>query len=145
MAGPLNSIVVATDASDSSNRAVDFAIAIANSENAALCIVTVAMPISSSARREFERVEGAGADPSEAAAQLILTEAGERAGQTGITPEMVLLRGDPAEAIISAIANKKPDAIVVGRRGRGQLAGLLLGSVSQKLAMLSSCLVVIVP
>jgi len=37
--------------------------------------------------------------------------------------------GDAAEAIIEAAGREKADAIVVGRRGRGRLAGLLLGSV----------------
>ena len=37
------------------------------------------------------------------------------------------------------------DVIVVGRRGLGQVAGLLLGSVSRKLAGDSQCPVIVVP
>jgi hypothetical protein len=36
-------------------------------------------------------------------------------------------------------------AIFVGRRGRGRLSGVPVGSVSQKLASLAPCMVVIVP
>ena len=54
---------------------------------------------------------------------------------------------DPAEAIIEAARREHADAIIVGRRGRGrgQLAGLLLGSVSQKVVSLAPCTVIVVP
>jgi nucleotide-binding universal stress UspA family protein len=45
--------------------------------------------------------------------------------------------GDPAETIIETARRENADAIVMGRRGRGRLAGLLLGSVSQKVASLA--------
>lgn len=53
--------------------------------------------------------------------------------------------GDPAEVIIEMVRREKVDTIVVGRRGHGRLAGLLLGSVSQKLVSLAPCTVVVVP
>ena len=53
--------------------------------------------------------------------------------------------GDPAEALIKVAKDVHADAVVVGRRGLGQLKGLLLGSVSQKLASLAPCMAIIVP
>ena len=53
--------------------------------------------------------------------------------------------GQPHPAIVETIGREKADAIVVGRRGHGQLSGLLLGSVSQKLCSLAPCVVIMVP
>ena len=48
----------------------------------------------------------------------------------------VILRGRPADALIhyaGQSAQTRPQLVVVGSRGRGGLAGLLLGSTSQTL------------
>ncbi|MGZ3410987.1 MAG: universal stress protein [Xanthobacteraceae bacterium] len=53
--------------------------------------------------------------------------------------------GDPAEAIMRMIESEAVDTVVLGRRGHGQLMGLVLGSVSQKVVSLAPCIVIVVP
>lgn len=60
----------------------------------------------------------------------------------------VLIRQDivvepPAKALIDA--SEKASVLVVGSRGRGGFAGLLLGSVSQQCIVHAACPVVVVP
>jgi nucleotide-binding universal stress UspA family protein len=50
----------------------------------------------------------------------------------------VLREGDPAAAILNVAREEKADIIVMGRRGLGDLAGLLLG-VSHKVTHLAEC------
>jgi nucleotide-binding universal stress UspA family protein len=145
MASRIQGIMVATDGSESSDRAVDVAASLAQLEKAGLVIVTVATPSPAAARREYQRIEGSAADPSETAAQAILMDAQQRAGWANVKARTIELWGDPAEEIVKAVVNEKVDALVVGRRGHGKLAGLVLGSVSQKLVSLSPCMVTVVP
>ena len=56
----------------------------------------------------------------------------------------VVRHGDPAEEILAHIAEHGIDLVALGSRGQGRLAGLLLGSVSQKVASLAPCAVLIV-
>ncbi len=91
-------------------------------------------------------MEGDAADPTTVLAQQALSEAEERARQTGLTSiRTKLLWGNPTQALIDAIQSEKADAIVVGRRGHGQVVGLLLGSVSQKLVSLAPSIVIVAP
>jgi nucleotide-binding universal stress UspA family protein len=145
MASRIQRIMVAVDGSESSNRALDVAAALAKLEQASLVIVSVATPSQAAARREFQRVEHSAIDPSETASQAILMDAQQRAGWAGVKARTIMRWGDPAEQIIEAIVDEKVDALAVGRRGQGQLAGLLLGSVSHKLVTLSPCMVTVVP
>jgi nucleotide-binding universal stress UspA family protein len=141
----MRNIMVATDGSEGAKRAVDVAIELAKGPGRTLSVVTVAIPLSAKEQREFARIEGDEADPSETLAQRNLHDARRQAEQAGIKPATKLAWGDPAEAIIKTIEREKVDAVVVGRRGHGQLAGLLLGSVSQKLCSLAPCAVIVVP
>ena len=54
------------------------------------------------------------------------------------------LEASPAEAIINVANTRKSDVIVIGSRGLGTLAGLLLGSTSQKVVAHALCPVLIV-
>lgn len=55
-----------------------------------------------------------------------------------------LIEGPAAEAVIDVAATRKSDVIVMGSRGLGKLAGLLLGSTSQKVVAHAPCPVLIV-
>ena len=58
--------------------------------------------------------------------------------------DAILLRGDPAQAIIDEAVESKADLIVVGHRGRGAVASMLLGSTSTKVAEHAHCPVLVV-
>jgi nucleotide-binding universal stress UspA family protein len=55
-----------------------------------------------------------------------------------------LIEGSPAEAIIDVAETRHSDVIVMGSRGISTLAGLLLGSTSQKVVSHAPCPVLIV-
>jgi nucleotide-binding universal stress UspA family protein len=54
------------------------------------------------------------------------------------------LTGDPAEKIIALAKDLHPDLVAIGSRGHGRLAGLLLGSVAQKVLAHAACPVLVV-
>jgi nucleotide-binding universal stress UspA family protein len=56
-----------------------------------------------------------------------------------IVVRTVIEDGDPADRILEVAEREKADLIVMGRRGLGDLKGLLLGSVTHKVAQLSKC------
>jgi nucleotide-binding universal stress UspA family protein len=55
-----------------------------------------------------------------------------------------ILEGPPAEEIIKVAEFRKCDLIVMGSRGLGKLAGLVLGSQSQKVVSHAPCPVLII-
>jgi nucleotide-binding universal stress UspA family protein len=61
----------------------------------------------------------------------------------GTEIERVLVEGAPATALVDE--SRHADLLVVGSRGHGGFAGLLLGSVGQQCAHHAACPVVIVP
>jgi nucleotide-binding universal stress UspA family protein len=82
---------------------------------------------------------------SEAKARRVLDEALARADaqRNGVEVEAEAVEGSPAETLIRA--GRDAELLIVGSRGRGGFAGLLLGSVSQQCAQHPPCPVVILP
>lgn len=139
-------ILVATDGSDGGDRAVDAAAELAKVAGAALTVVTIGGSVTGAELRKLADRGGDLSSSLQAQADRVLKRAAVRARRAGVTP--VALRcewGDPAEAILDMARREKAEAIVLGRRGQGQLSRLLMGSVSQKVASLAACSVVVVP
>ena len=139
-------IMVATDGSEGAIRAIDVAASIVKDLGGELRILTVGGNLSGEGMRQLARAERDLGAALDSISSQILIQAKERARRIGVEATKVEVAwGDEAEALIETARRDQVDAIVVGRRGRGQLAGLLLGSVSQKVASLAPCIVIVVP
>ena len=139
-------VMVATDGSEGANRAVDVAVNLAKALAGDLLIATVADNLLGEEVRELARIEGSIGDALEALTSQTLRAAEVRAYQLGLAKiELRTGSGDVTQSLINIVASNSVEMLVLGRRGRGQLSGLLLGSVSQKLVSLAPCIVVVVP
>ena len=62
----------------------------------------------------------------------------------GVSVERVELEGYPADALVEYADQVGADLLVVGSRGRGDIASLFLGSISHRVLHLAQCDVLIV-
>lgn len=77
------------------------------------------------------------------AARSMLADTVEKALGEGATVEQRVQRGHPAEVLV--VASKAAQHLVVGSRGHGGFAGMLLGSVSQHVIAHAQCPVTVMP
>jgi nucleotide-binding universal stress UspA family protein len=76
----------------------------------------------------------------EAVGEQLLSRAANRVKKQGLTKVTTrLLDGDPAESILDEAKRVEADLIAMGSRGLGNLKGLLLGSVSNRVSQLAPC------
>jgi nucleotide-binding universal stress UspA family protein len=141
----LKRILVATDNSDSAHRAVEAAAHLAEQLGASLVIVNVEQGYFDHRLGPFDTHEGT-LDMLEARSREILSRAKEQAERLGVASiQTVSGLGDAAAFILDVAKREAVDLIVLGKRGRSRLAGILLGSVSQHVAALAPCSVQIIP
>lgn len=140
-------IMSATDGSEGAGRAVAVAADLVKSLNGKLLIVNVSEDeLSGSEIRLLDRLRVTEGDALDQVSRGTLSKAKAVAQDHGVTNiETMTETDDPTKVLIEIANSKHADAIVVGRRGHGQLEALLLGSVSKKLASLAPCIVIIVP
>ncbi len=134
-------ILLAFDGSEHALKAARVAGDMARSMQAALRVITIFDPISPYLGETNLQTAIAGhMAQAEATLQDALKEVGEIPG--GLDSE--ILEGPVAEAILSVVDVRQIDLVIMGTRGRGRLAGLLLGSQSQKVVSHASCPVLLV-
>jgi nucleotide-binding universal stress UspA family protein len=134
-------VIWATDGSGSADLALDHAKSLVSEAGGQLLIVhceeympgrAASFPVNASPDEVKAKIEGQAAalraEGVEATVRLIEASA-----------------GGAAHAIAEAAADEGADVIVVGTRGHTALAGLLLGSVTQRLLHVASCPVLAVP
>jgi nucleotide-binding universal stress UspA family protein len=77
-------------------------------------------------------------------AEAIVQKVVETVGTISAEISTETIEGDPAEVILEVAKAHNSNVIVMGSRGLGKLAGLLLGSTSQKVVSHAPCPVLIV-
>ncbi|MBN1813107.1 MAG: universal stress protein [Anaerolineae bacterium] len=122
-------ILLATDGSPHAGAAMGYARDLALRDGARVIVV-----------HAFEPVPGYLGDPVEGrtmarhigAGEEIAGEAARQLREAGVDVVVELLEGPPADAILNVADVRDCDLIVMGTRGHGRLASLLLGSVSHR-------------
>ncbi len=140
-------IIVGTDGSESSLRAVDRAGAIAGDANARLVLACAYYPPSSKetgAAEDLLKDEGWEVHGG-APVYHMLQEAHERAAAAGArdVAERATI-GPPISELLSLVKEMSADLLVVGNRGVNTMAGRLLGSLPSEVTRKSVCDVLVV-
>jgi nucleotide-binding universal stress UspA family protein len=139
-------ILVATDGSASSEKAVDMAAHLAKSIGAKLTAVTVAAPYPYSALGESSAIAGADYQSRVGAeASTRLARAGEIARQVGADCSTSLQESaDVYRGILAAAEQSGAGLIVMASHGRQGLTAVVLGSETQRLLAHTSLPVMVV-
>jgi nucleotide-binding universal stress UspA family protein len=140
-------VVVGTDGSSPSLRAVDRAAEVARDSSARLVIVCAYYP---SSEREVENAQDELGDEAfqvigSAPAEDTLREASDRAGVAGATEiDTEALVGAPINSLLDTAEKHSADLMVVGSRGLNTLKGRILGSVPSEVSRRAECDVLVV-
>ena len=137
-------VVVGTDGSDSSLRAVDRAAAIAGTD-AKLIVASAYLPQHQNGRAADVLKEESYKVSGTAPIYAILQDAKERAHKAGAkNVEERSIVGAPVDALVTLAEEVNADLLVVGNVGLSTIAGRLLGSVPANVARRSKTDVLIV-
>lgn len=139
---PMKKIVVGTDGSESASEALEWAYEEAKRAQAELVVLhgwEYPYPdVSASEHNVHDRM----ARDAQHHLDDALASVRSRAKSDGVTVTAQLVESGPAKALVEASADA--DLVVVGSRGRGGFASLLLGSVSRAVVQHAACPVAVI-
>ena len=133
-------IVVGVDGSDGAKHAIPFAAELARRDDAGIVLAHVEEDIVGKGGGPIVANE----DEIQAEIDRVAEELSSDGVDTSVKKTSVYL-GGPAPAIMKFADEADADLIVVGSRGHSALAGVLLGSVAQRLLHLAHQPVLVVP
>jgi nucleotide-binding universal stress UspA family protein len=141
-------IIVGVDGSDHSRLALGWAIREAAQHHLPLTVMTVRPAPVRPATRIFWAVpdlpeDSHNPDLTRKAVQQFVDQVVTETGETAPEVTVTVATGDVAEELVRA--SRDADLLVVGSRGSGGFAKLLMGSVSSQVTHHSACPVVVVP
>ncbi|WP_415281103.1 universal stress protein [Candidatus Nitrososphaera sp. FF02] len=118
-------VLVAIDGSECAERAFEKALEMTAPDGTLSVIHVLHLPLSVSSKKpvDFETFFKRGA-------RSFLVEHQKKAATRGLKADTILIKGNPAEAILNAATSTGADLIIIGSRGQGGIKGLMLGSVS---------------
>ena len=147
----IRNVLVAVDGSEYSDRALDFALDLAEKFNASVMILNVSESLAMAAVLAESNVYSGGnmAAFSKDLSRIhdkILGRSAARAktAKPNLAISSMLKEGNPALEIVNAAKEGGFDVVVVGHKGLGKMEEFLLGSISEKVAHLAPCPVIIV-
>lgn len=134
-------ILVTTDGSEGSEKAIRFASKLASESKSSITLLHV-IPKIKTTKEDVIILLKEEIGSSKKAGKKYLEEGSKIAGEFGIKAETKLLEGKEVKEIIKE--SEGHDLIVVGSQGKGRVNELLLGSVSSKLVHNSKVPVLVV-
>lgn len=138
----MKKILVATDGSSESERAIDKAIELAKDKDVEVVVINVGedfcpvglVEVDCEAIKELVLKESKG----------IMTATSNRLRNAGIKVKEVIEFGSPAETIVEVADREKADEIIIASRGRHGIKKLLMGSVASRVLEWAKCPVIVV-
>jgi len=138
----MKKILVATDGSAESFKAIDRAVELAKSDNVEVIVVNVAedfcpiglVEVDCDTIRELVIKESKG----------IMAAAIGRLKEAGVQAKEIVEFGSPAETIVEVADREKVDEIILASHGKHGVKKLLMGSVTSRVLEWAKCSVIVV-
>jgi len=140
----INKILIATDGSEYTKKAVDHGIELANNNGAKIIAFYVidtrayaSIPLSAPMEYAYSILRQEG--------DMALKYVAERAEAAGLEVEGIIAQGHPAEEIIKYAEENSIDLIVMGTLGKSGLDRFLMGSIADQVIRHSKIPIIAVP
>jgi nucleotide-binding universal stress UspA family protein len=137
-------VLVPIDFSATADRALEYALALAQQLQARLTLLHVFDLTPVTLGEMMPSVAATYLEAQETDAQHLLQASRERVQHAGLQGESLLVQGTPMHAIVDTASEQGVDLIIMGTHGRTGLAHVFLGSVAEHVIRQAPCPVLVI-